>query len=86
MADPDSSSPEILYPEWQSEYRAALMELDPKKMLERVTATETAIFKRLQTISRSADNHAERQAIEDALTGLRILKRENLGFPDWQKK
>jgi hypothetical protein len=86
MADPNSSSPEILYPEWQREYRAALMELDPKKMLERVTGAETAIFKRLQTISRSADNHAERQAIEDALTGLRVLKRENLGFPDWQKK
>jgi hypothetical protein len=86
MADPEFSSPEILYPEWQREYRAALMELDPKKMLERVTAAETTIFKRLQTISRSADNHAERQAIEDALTGLRTLKKENLGFPDWQKK
>jgi hypothetical protein len=86
MADPNSSSSEIVYPEWQREYRAALMELDPQKMLERVTGAETAIFKRLQTISRSADNHAERQAIEDALTGLRVLKRENLGFPDWQKK
>ena len=86
MADTDSSSPEILYPEWQGEYRAALMELDPKKMLERVAAAETAIFKRLQTMSRSSDNHAERQAIEDALTGLRVLKKENLGFPDWQKK
>jgi len=86
MADPNSSSPEILYPEWQREYRAALLELNPKKMQERVTAAETVIFKRLQAMSRSADDHAERQAIEDALTGLRILKRENLGFPDWQKE
>ena len=27
---------------------------------------------------------AERQAIEDALGGLRVLKREQLDFPDWQ--
>jgi len=33
-----------------------------------------------------ASHNAERQAIEDALASLRVLKRDNLGFPDWEKK
>ncbi len=84
--DPSSPSSKILYPEWQAEYQAALLELDPKRLLERVTAAETAIFNRLQAISHNSDGHSERQAIEDALSSLRVLKRDNLGFPDWEKK
>ncbi len=86
MEDNDLPSDPILYPEWQHEHSAALVETDPRKLLERVTVAETAIFKRLQTMSTSPDNQEERQAIEDALAGLRTLKRENLGFPDWEKK
>jgi hypothetical protein len=86
LVEPSSEAPKILYPEWQHEYLAALVELDPKTLFERVAAAETAIFNRLQSISHNPDSHAERQAIEDALVGLRILKRDNLGFPDWEKK
>jgi hypothetical protein len=86
MADASFPAPQILYPEWQYEYQAALLELDRKRLLERVTAAETAIFKRLQAISHDADHNAERQAIEDALASLRVLKRDSLGFPDWEKK
>lgn len=82
----DPSSPQILYPEWQPEYLAAMLELDPKTLFERVTAAETAIFNRLQVISHSSESDAERQAIADAVARLRILKRDNLGFPDWEKK
>jgi hypothetical protein len=86
MSDPNPPAPKILYPEWQHEYQAALLELDPKQLMERVKAAETAIFNRLQAMSRITDSHAERQTIEDALACLRVLKRENLGFPDWEKK
>jgi len=86
MTTEDPPSPEILYPTWQHEYQAAVLELDRKKLAERVAASETAIFNRLQVISQSSDHQAERQAIEDALAALRVLKRENLGFPDWGKK
>jgi hypothetical protein len=78
--------PRFLYPHWQNEYRAALVELDPEKLSERVAAAETSIYNRLQQISQSSDHQAERQAIEDAVAGLRILKRDSLGFPDWGKK
>jgi hypothetical protein len=86
MATDDSLSPEILYPQWQNEYAAALVELDREKLPQRLAASEAAIYKRLQAISQSSDHQAERQAIEDALAALRVLKRENLGFPDWEKK
>ncbi len=86
MDDPSSPSPKILYPEWQPAYFAALVELDPRMLFERVMATEAAIFNRLQAISHNSDAHAERQAIQDALASLRVLKRDNLGFPDWEKE
>ena len=86
MAAKDSSSPKVLYPEWQNQYQAALVEFDREKLSERLAAAETAIFNRLQTISQSSDHQAERQAIEDALAGLRVLMREKLSFPDWEKK
>jgi hypothetical protein len=86
MATDHSASPKIRYPEWQNEYRAALVELDREKLPERSAASETAIFNRLQAISQSSADQAERQAIEDALSALRSLKSENLGFLDWEKK
>ncbi len=87
MADAkNSASPEILYPEWQPEHLAALLELDSEKLRERVAAAETAIFNRLQAISQGSNHTAERQALEDAFASLRVLKRDNLGFPDWEKK
>lgn len=86
MPTDDSPSPKISYPEWQNDYEAALAEPDRERLAERVAAAETAIFIRLQTISQSADNRAERQAIENAAAILRVLKRDKLGFPDWEKK
>ena len=85
MATEDPPSPEILYPDWQNEYQAALIELDLKKLPERVAAAEAAIFKRLQQLSHDSDSFAERQVIEDALHGLRVLKRGQLKYPDWEK-
>ena len=75
---------EILYPEWQNELRAALLELDREKLRDRIATAEAAIFDRLQAISHDPDHTAERQAIE--LASLRVLKRDVLGFPDWEKK
>ena len=85
MAEQGYSSPKILYPDWQQEYQAALLELDPQKLSKRIADAETAIFKRQQAISQSPNHVAERQAIEDALASLRVLTTDNLGFPDWEK-
>jgi hypothetical protein len=77
------SSPSLRDPEWSLKYREARLEADPKKLAERVAEAETAIFGRLQQLSRTQDGHAERQAIEDAIRALRVIKRDRLNFPDW---
>lgn len=86
MSVEDSSSPEILYPAWQNEYQAAVEELDPVRLRGLIEAAEAAVFKRLQQLSNNDNHHAERQVIEDALASLRVMQREVLGFPDWEKK
>ena len=50
---------------------------------------EAVIFDRLQALAQipdSPEHTAERQAMEDALNALRVLKRNKLNFPDWEKK
>jgi hypothetical protein len=73
--------PEILYPGWQNEYQAALIEVDPAKLGERIEAAEAAIYRRLQQLSQNSDHHTERQVIEDALRSLRFLKKKESGSP-----
>jgi hypothetical protein len=69
---------DIRYAEWQEPYQQALLELDQKKLIERIAAAETAISNRLRAIAGDSNHHAERQAIEDALSSLRVLKRNSL--------
>ena len=71
------SASTLRFPEWQQPYLAALMEADRKKILDRVAYAENAIFNRLQSLAGNADHHAERQAIEDALNALRVLKSDD---------
>lgn len=83
-----TSLPTISYP-WQTEYQAAVLEDDRTKLLKRIHLAEGAIFNRLQQLAQNnaADNHEpERQAITEAVGALGVLKRDKLGFPDWQKK
>jgi hypothetical protein len=50
----------IKYPDWQKPLQEALVEVEKDKLKSRVDAAETAIFNRLQVISRSSDHAAER--------------------------
>ena len=68
------------WPMWQKPYQDALVELDRNKLQERVAAAEVAIFRCLQRMSPTREQLSERHAIEDALSTLRVLKRESLGF------
>jgi len=75
---------------WQPKFEASLKESNPKKLLEAVHAAETGIFNRLQELAerstRDPSQQAEQQAIAEALRTLRIVKRDKLGFPDWEAK
>jgi hypothetical protein len=68
----------LQYPHWQKPYQEALVELDKGKLKERVAAAEAAILDRLQVISSSSDQVAERHAIKDALAMLRFVRQTEL--------
>jgi hypothetical protein len=68
--------------DWQTLYIAAMTEADKTELPARVNEAEAAIFNRLQELSR-ARNLEELTALDDAIRGLRVLKRERLNFPDW---
>ena len=71
---------ELRYPEWQKTYHDALLELNPQKLIQRVNEAERAILSRLQEMRIGSDSRMEAQAIEDALSGLRVLKNETAKF------
>ena len=62
---------------WQELYRTALLETDWSKIEEKIQVAENGIGARLHEFSL---NHGgtpeENQAIEDALNGLNILRKE----------
>ncbi len=77
------SESELKYPSWQSPLQEAILEFDPETLAEKIQEVETLMFERLQEISSESDHHAERQALSDATTILRRLKKAKLSYPDW---
>jgi hypothetical protein len=69
--------------EWQRSYSAAMSETDLTKLAEKLHEAEAAIFERFQKLNGEVDNQAELIALDDAIVGLHVLKRETLRFPDW---
>lgn len=69
----------LKYPKWQAEFQEVVIELDREKLFDKIKQFETAIFARLQELETLGDDHEERQAIDDALTAVRVLKNEDLG-------
>ncbi|HVB08447.1 MAG TPA: hypothetical protein VNF00_05810 [Candidatus Acidoferrales bacterium] len=62
---------------WNELYEAAILELDPRKLIECVRAAEQAIRERLSALERerSAGTSDERQFMYDALQTLSNLRR-----------
>jgi hypothetical protein len=58
--------------QWRDLYRAAILELDPKRLQARVKAAEDAIQTRATCEARVS--REERREMNDALSTLRILK------------
>jgi hypothetical protein len=68
-------------PEWQRLYIDALLETDPLSLAGRVSAAEKVMLLRVAELCTSSDEPEEWQAIEYAITGLSVLKREILQSP-----
>ena len=78
------SEEELQFPEWQRPLQDLILEFDRETMLAKVQNVEALIFDRLRQLSASSDGRVEHDALHDALSVLRILKRDRLGFPDWK--
>jgi hypothetical protein len=60
---------------WFELYSAAVLELEPDRLIERVDAAESAIHGRLRDLQYDRDHHEERQLIGDAQHTLSFLRR-----------
>src|SRR5713101_7525017 len=61
--------------DWEKLYRAAIIESDRSKLLQRIEDAEAAILERSRSLSRSpANNGKEQEAITRALHILRLLR------------
>jgi hypothetical protein len=69
--------------DWYSVYTAALLELNPAEIPNRIREAETAIFARVQDLTEDTDSSREREAIADALCSLRALQRNPPRHPDF---
>ena len=78
------SDGELKYPKWQAPLQEAILESDGEKLREKVAKMEASILERLQELQHGASGHREKEAINDALSTLRIIKRDKLGYPDWK--
>jgi len=72
------SDSELKYPMWQSPCVDAIAELDPKRLMELLSAAETAIYTRLRELETSPDGAEERMAITHAMKILRGIKKDRL--------
>lgn len=61
----------LRYP-WQEPYLLAMAELDPKIFTSKAFTARTAIADRIKIVGTLDD--AEREAVDDALTGLSMMK------------
>jgi hypothetical protein len=66
------------FPEWEPQYKAAILEVDRAKLLERVAAAEAAVRQRMRAIFGRTDGDMEWQAIRRALSALSVLKETPL--------
>jgi hypothetical protein len=68
-------------PEWQRSYQEAFLEFDKTVLRVKLLRAEDAIGARLRQLQNSSDSHAEKAAIETALSVLRCLRRDKFDYP-----
>jgi hypothetical protein len=59
---------------WRELYQAALLELRPEELRQRIDSAERAILQRIAELRQNDSSSVEEsQALDDALRGLRVL-------------
>jgi len=60
---------------WRELYKAAVLEVDPSKLEDRVKATERAVRVRIASLNGQISQD-EQSAMQDALSALNVLRHE----------
>jgi hypothetical protein len=60
--------------QWRELYKAAVFETDKNKLSERIDEAQTALLLRMRELFHSRENIHERQAVDVAISALRMLR------------
>jgi hypothetical protein len=77
------SGGELKYPKWQAPLQEVIFELDREKLGDKIQKLEALILGRIQQLQLESDGDSEQEAINDALSTFRALKRDKLDYADW---
>jgi hypothetical protein len=64
--------------DWKEVYRAAVLETDQHKLVDKIDLAISVLTERLLDASSSPEHRSERQRIEDALRTLDVIRRIEL--------
>jgi len=70
-----------MYEDWEEAYRAAVLETDHNKLIDKIDSATTVLRKSLLEASSPPEHIGERQRIEDALRTLDMIRRIELQIP-----
>jgi hypothetical protein len=73
-------SDELKYPQWQEPFRNAITAFGTQQLSEKLKNVETMVLDRLQLLSSDIKSLDERQALLDAISIIRVLKRDRMQF------
>ena len=73
---------ELKFPQWQAPLQDLILEFDSIKLEEKIREVETLLLGRLQQPDHGNDSRDEKIALQDALSIIRIMKRDRLESPD----
>ena len=71
---------ELKYPQWQEPFRNAITAFGTRQLSEKLKKVEAMVLDRLQVLSSDIKSLDERQALLDAISIIRVLKRDQLRF------
>ena len=77
----ETGTGKLKFPEWQGPLQELILEFDPEELFEKIQKVEILIFERRQQLRQGSGGQSEQEAINDALSILRRIKRDKLGLP-----
>ena len=64
---------ELKFPKWQRPLQDLILEFDREKLREKIKKVEALISERYQQLGETSEGRAERDALSDALSVIRVL-------------